>query len=393
MPNNILMYFCQTIFFKMNYSSSDFTLGILGGGQLGKMLLQVTSRLSIKTNVLDPSNDSPCKEMCSEFTRGQLMDFDAVYNFGKKCDVVTYEIEHVNVDALEKLERNGINVYPDSKTLKIIQDKSTQKDFFLKNNIPTANHKYFKSLKDLENIKYPCVWKKTKFGYDGYGVKILKSKEDFKNLPETEFIIEDLIPFKKELATTVARNKSGQIEIFPIVEMMFNDTSNQVEYVLCPAQISSELNEKAKKIALKVSKSFKQVGLLAVEMFLTHDDKILINEVAPRPHNSAHYSIENCVNSQFDQHINSILDLPLGSSKSNSLAIMINLVGELGHEGEVVYDGVKEAMLLNNVKVHIYGKSKTKPNRKMGHATVLDSNLENALKKAKKIKELIKVKT
>jgi 5-(carboxyamino)imidazole ribonucleotide synthase len=321
------------------------------------------------------------------------MDFNAVYNFGKKCDVVTYEIEHVNVDALEKLERNGVNVYPDSKTLKIIQDKSTQKDFFLKNNIPTANHKYFKSLKDLENIKYPCVWKKTKFGYDGYGVKILKSKEDFKNLPETEFIIEDLIPFKKELATTVARNKSGQIEIFPIVEMMFNETSNQVEYVLCPAQISPELNERAKKIALKVSESFKQVGLLAVEMFLTHDNKILINEVAPRPHNSAHYSIESCFNSQFDQHINSILDLPLGSSKSNSLAIMINLVGEFGHQGKVVYDGVKEAMLLDNVKVHLYGKSTTKPNRKMGHATVLDSNLENALKKAKKIKELVKVKT
>ena len=350
----------------MNYSTSDFTLGILGGGQLGKMLLQVTSRLSIKTNVLDPSDDSPCKEICSEFTKGQLMNFDAVYDFGKKCDIVTYEIEHVNVEALEKLE---------------------------KNDIPTANHNYYKSLKDVESIKYPCVWKKTKFGYDGYGVKILKSKEDFKNLPETEFIIEDLIPFKKELATTIARNKSGQIEIFPIVEMMFNEVSNQVEYVLCPAQISDELNKKAKKIALKVSESFKQVGLLAVEMFLTHDDQILINEVAPRPHNSAHYSIESCINSQFDQHINSILDLPLGSSKSDSYAIMINLVGELGHEGKVVYEGIKEAMLLDNVKLHLYGKSKTKPNRKMGHATVLDSNLESALKKAKKIKELVKVKT
>ncbi|MBT4231651.1 MAG: ATP-grasp domain-containing protein, partial [Flavobacteriaceae bacterium] len=191
----------------------------------------------------------------------------------------------------------------------------------------------------------------------------------------------------------IARNKSGQIEIFPIVEMMFNEVSNQVEYVLCPAQISSEINEKAKKIALKVSESFKQVGLLAVEMFLTHDNKILINEVAPRPHNSAHYSIESCINSQFDQHINSILDLPLGSSKSNFYAIMINLVGELGHEGKVVYEGIKEAMLIENTKLHLYGKSKTKPNRKMGHATVLDSNLENALKKAKKIKELVKVKT
>ena len=221
----------------------------------------------------------------------------------------------------------------------------------------------------------------------------MKSKDDIKNLPETEFIIEDLIPFKKELATTIARNKSGQIEIFPIVEMMFNEISNQVEYVLCPAQISSEINEKAKKLALKVSESFKQVGLLAVEMFLTNDNEILINEVAPRPHNSAHYSIENCINSQFDQHINSILDLPLGSSKSNFYAIMINLVGGLGYEGQVVYEGIKEAMLIDNVKLHIYGKHKTKPNRKMGHATVLGSNLENVLKKAKKIKELVKVKT
>jgi len=357
------------------------------------MLLQVTSRLSIKTNILDPSDESPCKEICSKFTKGPLMDFDTVYDFGKECDLVTYEIEHVNVDALEKLELEGIKVYPDSKTLKIIQDKSTQKKFFIKNDIPTANYKHYKSLNDLDTIKYPCVWKKTKFGYDGYGVKILKSNDDIKNLPETEFIIEDLVPFKKELATTIARNKSGQIEIFPIVEMMFNEVSNQVEYVLCPAQISSEINEKAKKIALKVSESFKQVGLLAVEMFLTHDNKILINEVAPRPHNSAHYSIESCINSQFDQHINSILDLPLGSSKSNFYAIMINLVGELGHEGKVVYEGIKEAMLIENTKLHLYGKSKTKPNRKMGHATVLDSNLENALKKAKKIKELVKVKT
>ncbi len=357
------------------------------------MLLQVTSRLSIKTNILDPSDDSPCKEICSKFTKGPLMDFDTVYDFGKECDLVTYEIEHVNVNALEKLESEGIKVYPDSKTLKIIQDKSTQKKFFIKNGIPTANYKHYKSLKDLDTIKYPCVWKKTKFGYDGYGVKILKSKDDIKNLPETEFIIEDLIPFKKELATTIARNKSGQIEIFPIVEMMFNEISNQVEYVLCPAQISSEINEKAKKLALKVSESFKQVGLLAVEMFLTNDNEILINEVAPRPHNSAHYSIENCRNSQFDQHINSILDLPLGSSKSNFYAIMINLVGGLGYEGQVVYEGIKEAMLIDNVKLHIYGKHKTKPNRKMGHATVLGSNLENVLKKAKKIKELVKVKT
>lgn len=379
----------------MNYSKSDFTLGVLGGGQLGKMLLQVTSRLSIKTNVLDPSNDSPCKEICSEFTKGQLMDFDAVYNFGKNCDLVTYEIEHINVDALEKLEKEGVKVFPNSSTLRIIQDKSIQKQFFIDNNIPTAKFKYYNSLKDLnvEKLKFPCVWKKTKFGYDGYGVKILKSKKDLNNLPETQFIIEEMIPFKKELATTVVRNQNGDIEIFPIVEMMFNEISNQVEFVVCPAQVRDELKARAEKVALKVSKTFKQVGLLAVEMFLTHDNTILVNEVAPRPHNSAHYSIEGCINSQFDQHINAILNLPLGCSESNNYAIMANLVGGIGYNGDVIYEGINEAMNFDNVKIHIYGKKETKPNRKMGHITVIDTDLKSGLQIAKTIKNLIQIKT
>ena len=379
----------------MKHSTSNFTLGILGGGQLGKMLLQVTSRLSIKTNILDPSDESPCKNMCSNFTVGNLMDFESVYNFGKECDLITFEIEHINVDALEKLENEGIKVHPSSSTLRIIQDKSRQKEFFVENKIPTSKFTYYSSLEDLNysELKYPCVWKKTKFGYDGYGVKILNSIEDLNDLPETQFIIEDMVPFKKELATTIARNESGDIEIFPVVEMMFNETSNQVEFVICPAQISSEINEKAKEIALKVSESFKQVGLMAVEMFLTKDDEILVNEVAPRPHNSAHYSIEGCINSQFDQHINSILNLPLGCSKSNVYAIMANLVGDNGYNGEVLYDGVEDAMKIDNVKVHIYGKKQTKPNRKMGHITVLDTNLKEGLKKAQTVKKLIQIKS
>ena len=383
----------------MNYFSSNFTLGILGGGQLGKMLLHVTSKLSIKTNILDPSPNSPCKNICNEFQTGNLMDFNSVYKFGKKCDLVTYEIEHVNIEALEKLESDGIKVFPSSKTLKIIQDKNLQKKFFIKNEIPTAKFWHFKSIKDYNNsnvkndIKFPCVWKKTKFGYDGFGVEIINSYNDLKKLPESEFIIEELIPFKKELATTIARNKSGQIEIFPIVEMMFNKNSNQVEYVVCPAQINDDIKAKAKEIALNVSKSFKQIGLLAVEMFLTNDNKILVNEVAPKPHNSAHYSIEACTNSQFEQHIKSILDLPLGCSKSNIYAIMVNLVGEKGFSGPVVYNGIEEAMQYDNVSVHLYGKSETKPNRKMGHATILDTSLKNGLSRAKSIKKIIKIKT
>ncbi|MDG1974706.1 MAG: 5-(carboxyamino)imidazole ribonucleotide synthase [Flavobacteriaceae bacterium] len=383
----------------MNYFSSDFKLGILGGGQLGKMLLQVTSRLSIKTNILDPSEDSPCKNLCNEFEIGNLMDFDAVYQFGKKCDLVTFEIEHVNIEALEKLESEGTKVYPTSKTLKIIQNKNLQKQFFIDNNIPTSDFYYFKSPKDFKNslhknqISFPCVWKKTKFGYDGYGVEIIKSIEQIDNLPNEECIIEEFIPFEKELATTIVRNYSGDIQIFPLVQMDFNKESNQVEYVVCPAQVNREIKDLANALAMKVSKSFKHVGLLAIEMFLTKDNKILINEVAPRPHNSAHYSIEACENSQFQQHINSILNLKLGSCKSNNNAIMVNLVGEKGYSGPVIYQGIEKAMEQSNVSVHIYGKSNTKPNRKMGHVTVTDENLKNGLKKAKSVKNLIKVKT
>ena len=383
----------------MNQNYSNLKLGIIGGGQLGKMLLQVTSRYNINSKILDPNNDSPCKNLCNEFFLGDLMDHDAVYEFGKKCDLVTYEIEHVNTKALEKLESEGIDIFPRPSTLKIIQDKSMQKKFFIENNIPTAKYRFFKSISDFlefsknNDINFPCIWKKTKFGYDGYGVKKINSINEITDLPDSEFIIEDYVPFKKELATTVVRNKSGQIEIFPMVEMIFNSNSNQVEYVLCPAQIDKEVVEKAKGVALNLADAFENVGLLTVEMFMTKDNQILVNEVAPRPHNSAHYSIEACISSQFDQHIRSILNLPLGCSKPNSYAIMVNLVGEEGQTGSVSYSGIEKAMQNNNVSIHIYGKSKTKPNRKMGHATVLDTNLENGLEVAKSIKKIITIKS
>ena len=383
----------------MNLNYSNLKLGIIGGGQLGKMLLQVTSRYNINSKILDPNNDSPCKNLCNEFFLGDLMDHDAVYEFGKKCDLVTYEIEHVNTKALEKLESEGIDIFPRPSTLKIIQDKSMQKKFFIENNIPTAKYRFFKSISDFlefsknNDINFPCIWKKTKFGYDGYGVKKINSLNEITDLPDSEFIIEDYVPFKKELATTVVRNKSGQIEIFPMVEMIFNSNSNQVEYVLCPAQIDKEVVEKAKAIALNVANAFENIGLLTVEMFMTKDNQILVNEVAPRPHNSAHYSIEACISSQFDQHIRSILNLPLGCSKPNSYAIMVNLVGEEGQTGSVSYSGIEKAMQNNNVSIHIYGKSKTKPNRKMGHATVLDTDLENGLEVAKSIKKIITIKS
>ena len=383
----------------MDYNQSNLKLGIIGGGQLGKMLLQTSSKYSLHSKILDPNDNSPCKNLCDEFFLGDLMDYNAIYDFGKKCDLVTYEIEHVNVDALEKLESEGITVYPKPSVLRTIQDKSQQKKFFIDNNIPTAKYLYFKSKSEFlkfskdNNVEFPCVWKKTKFGYDGYGVKKLNSFSEINKLIDCEFIIEEHIPFKKELATTVVRNNSGEIEIFPLVEMMFNPKSNQVEYVLCPAQVEDEIFENAKQIALNVTKAFKNIGLLAVEMFLTLDNKIIVNEVAPRPHNSAHYSIEACISSQFDQHLRSILNLPLGCSKSNSFAVMVNLVGELDHEGPVLYNGIEKAMQNNNACIHLYGKSITKPNRKMGHVTVLDTDLKNGLDIAKSIKKTIIIKS
>tara|TARA_B100000965_G_C19590776_1_gene757865 strand:+ start:1818 stop:2972 length:1155 start_codon:yes stop_codon:yes gene_type:complete len=383
----------------MDYFSSDFKLGIIGGGQLGKMLLQVTSKLNIKTNILDSNPDSPCKNLCNEFSLGKLMDYDTIYKFGKKCNVITYEIEHINIEALLKLESEGVIINPSPSILKIIQNKNTQKKFFLENNIPTAKFWHFRSKEEFklflsnDEISFPCVWKKTKFGYDGFGVEILKSTKDITKLPDSEFIIEEYIPFQKELATTIARNDSGQVEVFPIVEMSFNDESNQVEYVICPAQINNKNMIRAKEIALSVSKSFGHTGILAVEMFLTKDNKVLVNEVAPRPHNSAHYSIEACMSSQFDQHIRSILNLPLGCSKSNINAIMVNLVGEKNFSGLVNYEGVEESMKFDNVSVHIYGKSETRPNRKMGHATILDTDLNRGIEIAKSVKKNIRVKT
>tara|TARA_Y100000741_G_scaffold75866_1_gene55286 strand:- start:51 stop:1205 length:1155 start_codon:yes stop_codon:yes gene_type:complete len=383
----------------MDYFSSDFKLGIIGGGQLGKMLLQVTSKLNIKTNILDANPDSPCKNLCNEFSLGKLMDYNTIYKFGKKCNVITYEIEHINIEALLKLESEGVIINPSPSILKIIQNKNTQKKFFLENNIPTAKFWHFCSKEEFklflsnDEISFPCVWKKTKFGYDGFGVEILKSTNDITKLPDSEFIIEEYIPFQKELATTIARNDSGQVEVFPIVEMSFNDESNQVEYVICPAQINNENMIQAKEIALSVSKSFRHTGILAVEMFLTKDNKVLVNEVAPRPHNSAHYSIEACMSSQFDQHIRSILNLPLGCSKSNINAIMVNLVGEKNFSGLVNYKGLEESMKFDNVSVHIYGKSETRPNRKMGHATILDTDLNRGIEIAKSVKKNIRVKT
>jgi len=381
----------------MNYFSSDFKLGILGGGQLGKMMLYTTRALDISTHVMDASDEAPCKISCNQFSLGDLMDFDAVYNFGKQVDLLTFEIENVNVDALEQLEKEGIKVYPSSKTLRTIQNKATQKLFYRDHNIPTSNFTRFAYLSEIEDaldnggLKFPFVWKAAQFGYDGNGVKMVRQLSDLKGLPKGECIAEDLVPFKNELAVIVARNEGGDVKTYPVVEMEFHPEANQVEYVICPARIDDAVANKARAIAMKVSEAFNHVGLLAVEMFQTEDDNILVNEVAPRPHNSGHQTIEASYTSQFEQHIRAILNLPLGKTDSKVGGIMVNLVGAEGYTGDVVYQNIEEIMQLEGVTPHIYGKKQTRPFRKMGHVTIVNEDINEARRIAENVKQTIKV--
>jgi len=381
----------------INYFSSDFKLGILGGGQLGKMLLYETRKYDIHTNVLDPSAEAPCKISANSFEEGDLMDYETVLEFGRKADVLTFEIESVNLAALKQLEKEGIKVYPSSNTLEKIQNKAVQKTFYKDSNIPTADFTIFKNRKDLlqaltnKNIKLPFVWKSATGGYDGRGVMVINSEEKINNIPEGECIAESLIPFKNELAVIVARNPSGEMKTFPVVEMEFHPTANQVEYVICPARIDEKVAEKARKLAESVSEAFQHVGLLAVEMFQTEDDQILVNEVAPRPHNSGHYSIEASYTNQFEQHLRAILDLPLGNTDSKVGGIMVNLSGEEGFEGDVVYENIGNILKLQGVTPHIYGKKITRPFRKMGHVTIVNQDLVEARKIAEEVKNTIRV--
>ncbi|UOX34133.1 5-(carboxyamino)imidazole ribonucleotide synthase [Flavobacterium sediminilitoris] len=381
----------------MNYFSSDFRLGILGGGQLGKMLLTETRKFDIQTFVLDPSEEAPSRFGCNNFYKGSLMDFDTVYQFGKMVNLLTIEIENVNLDALDLLEEEGLPIFPSPKTLRLIQNKGKQKDLYVTNNIPTSKHLRFVGLDDLKNslskdeLDFPFVWKSAQFGYDGNGVKICRSALDLIKLPDVECIAEELIPFKNELAVIVARNFSGEIKTYPVVEMEFHPEANQVEYVICPARINDSITQKAQEVALKVSETFNHVGLLAVEMFQTEDDEILVNEVAPRPHNSGHYSIEASYTSQFENHLRAILDLPLGSTDSKVAGIMVNLVGEEGFEGPVYYENIEQIMAINGVIPHIYGKKETRPFRKMGHVTIVNRDMVVARRIAEEVKNSIRV--
>ena len=380
-----------------NYFSSNFTLGILGGGQLGKMMLYETRKFDITTHILDPSLEAPCRIACDHFTQGDLMDYDTVYTFGKKVDILTFEIEGVNIEALEALEKEGKKVYPSSKTLRNIQDKGVQKKFYDTHKIPTAPFSVFETIAKVKKavasgeLKLPFVWKSCTGGYDGKGVQVIKNSQTLDVLPDCPCIIEDLVAFKNELAVIVVRNPSAQVKTYPVVEMEFHPQANQVEYVICPARIDDKVAAKARSIAIQVSKAFEHVGLLAVEMFQTNDDQIIVNEVAPRPHNSGHYSIEASYTNQFEQHIRAILDLPLGNTASKVGGIMVNLVGEQNHTGDVAYQNIEEIMAMDGVTPHIYGKKQTRPFRKMGHVTIVNQNIDTAREIAQQVKQRIKV--
>ena len=381
----------------MQFFSSNFKLGILGGGQLGKMLLSESIKYDIFSKVLDPNPNAPCSTIANEFTVGDLTNYQDVINFCEDVDVVTVEIENVNSDALAFLESKGKKVFPSASTLKTIQNKSIQKDFYKKNNLPTSKYKNYNSLAELLNdfnknkIQLPAVWKSAKFGYDGKGVKIIENSDDLNSLPDVECLIEDKVAIKKEISVIVARNEDGEQACFPIVEMEFNPISNLVEYIMCPADISKELEDCAVSVAIKTAQRLNCVGLLAVELFITNEDEILINEVAPRPHNSGHHTIECCITSQFDQHIRSILNLPLGNPAIKIPGIMVNLVGENKVEGDVVYQNINKVLEMDGVYTHIYGKKKSRLNRKMGHITVANKDISEAIHIGKKIKQIVKV--
>ena len=381
----------------MEFFSGKKTIGILGGGQLGKMMLSVTRKWDIKTKVMDPNEDAPSRIGCNKFVKGNLMNYENVFDFGKDVDILTIEIENVNTEALDALEKKGIKVYPQSSILKIIQNKCHQKQFYQKNKIPTARFQIFGSKEKLKDavvrgfISFPFVWKIESMGYDGYGVKIIRSNQDLEEISPGACMAEELVNIDKEIGVIICRSPKGEIKNYPSVEMEFHPEANQVEYVLSPAGISKKIAKKAEQIALSVSDAFKHVGLLAVELFLTKEGEILVNEVAPRPHNSGHYTIEGSFTSQFEQHIRAILDMPLGDTSNKVAGVMVNLVGKEGYKGPVYYKNIEHILAIEGVNPHIYGKKETRPFRKMGHITVINKNLKLARKIAEQVKETIEV--
>lgn len=380
------------------YISSNLSIGILGGGQLGKMLTDVTRKWDIRTHILDSNAEAPAKNSCYRFVQGDLMDYETVLNFGKEVEVLTIEIEHVNIDALYELEKAGVLVYPKPATLDIIQNKQTQKAFFEQHKLPTASFISCENKKELlahistGSFDFPFIWKTARFGYDGFGVKKIDDKAAIDALPDNPCIIEKLVSIKQEIAIIAARNPDGEIALYPPVEMAFHPEANQVEYVYFPADINDEIAKKAHDITHKLVSAWGHIGLLAVEFFVDQENNVLLNEVAPRPHNSGHLTIEGANTSQFEQHIRAILNAPLGETSFNQPTIMANVVGPQGLIGPFIYEGVDQILNTPKAALHIYGKKTSKPQRKMGHITLTGVDLNVIFKNIKDLKAKLKLK-
>jgi 5-(carboxyamino)imidazole ribonucleotide synthase len=368
-------------------------IGILGGGQLGRMLIQAGLDLNLNFSVLDPDAQAPCRGI-APFTHGKLTDLETVMKFGAGCDLITIEIENVNTVALKELQRQGKRVYPQPEVIELIQDKRSQKEFYTKHGIPTADFILTENRAEvIKNKQFlPAVNKLGKEGYDGRGVQILRSENDLEKAFDAPGFLEKLVPFEKEISVIVARSEQGEVKAFPPVEMAFHPEQNLVEFLFSPAEISADVEKRATAIATKVIESLNMVGLLAVEMFVLKDGSVLVNEVAPRPHNSGHQTIEGNITSQYHQHLYSILNLPLGDTAIKIPSAMVNLLGEAGYTGEAKCEGLEKILALGGVNVHLYGKVITKPFRKMGHVTIVDEDPIRLREKAKFVKDTLKIK-
>lgn len=379
--------------------TSNLKLGIIAGGQLGKMLIQEASKWDLITFVLDNDENCPAASIASHYIKGSNIDFDSVYQFGKMVDILTFEIENVNIEALKKLKSEGLKIVPDPKILELIQDKGLQKEFYKNNGIPTSAFKIYESETTILNgiekgeINFPFVQKLRKGGYDGHGVAVINSKSDLIKILSGASVIEKKVEIEKEISVIVARNRKGEIKCYPVVEMLFDSQANLVDKLICPSSITVEQSEKAVNFASEIIELLNMEGLLAVEFFISSKGEVIVNEMAPRPHNSGHHTIESIITSQFEQHLRAILNLPLGSTKIKLPSVMINILGAEGYEGPVIFEGLTDSMAIEGVKIHLYGKKITKPYRKMGHVTIMSSSLECALKKAEKVKQFIKVKS
>lgn len=375
----------------------DKKIGILGGGQLGKMLCQAASKMSLDISILDSSRSFPAGQICAQFIEGDFKDEVAVKSFGKDLDLLTIEIESVNTDALKELAQAGKDVFPQPEIVEIIKDKGLQKKFYEKNGIPTSPFKCYENKDEVisaigsGDLDYPFVQKLRQGGYDGKGVQVIRSTEDNDLLFDDKSMIESLVDIDKEISVIVARNLNGEIKCYPPAEMIFNHEANLLDHQICPARINEELSNTSIDIATKIASSYGIVGLLAIELFVDKEGMILVNEVAPRPHNSGHHTIEAAVTSQYEQHLRAILNLPLGDTDLISNSVLLNVLGEKGASGPAQVSGFEECLSKKGVHIHLYGKAISKPFRKMGHVTIVDDDLERAIEKSKFVKNNLKV--